>query len=100
DAHAASVDPENRLLWRMNRRRLDAECIRDGMLAISGQLSPQGGGPTFKAELKSDFAYKAPADTRRSVYLPAFRNATPEILEAFEQLFKALFASMDFRYVE
>src|SRR5262249_41197350 len=35
---AFRVDPENRLLWRMNRRRLDVESLRDGLLAISGQL--------------------------------------------------------------
>ena len=38
-------DPENRLLWRMNTRRLDAEQIRDAMLAVSGELDPAMGGP-------------------------------------------------------
>src|SRR5690606_24265192 len=38
DESAAAIDPENRLLWRMNRRRLDVEALRDGLLAISGQL--------------------------------------------------------------
>src|SRR5262249_41411320 len=63
--------------------RLDAECIRDAMLAASGRLSPARGGRTFPASLVSDFGYTA-ADTRRSVYLPAFRNAMPELLEAFD----------------
>ncbi len=38
DIQASSVDPENRLLWRMNRRRLDAESLRDSLLAVSGKL--------------------------------------------------------------
>ncbi len=41
---AAEADPENRLLWRMNRRRLEAEEIRDAILAVSGQLDPAMGG--------------------------------------------------------
>jgi len=80
----AQVDPENRLLWRQNRQRLDAECLRDAMLQISGQLKNEyAPGQTFKAGLSSDFNYKA-NDNRRSVYLPAFRNSIPEIFEAFD----------------
>ena len=41
----AADDPENTLLWRMNRRRLDAESLRDAMLAVSGELNPKAGGP-------------------------------------------------------
>ena len=41
---AASVDPENRLLWRMNRRRLSFEALRDALLAASGELDPTIGG--------------------------------------------------------
>ena len=37
-------DPENRLLWRFTRRRLEAEEIRDAMLAVSGQGNPKAGG--------------------------------------------------------
>jgi hypothetical protein len=84
DAAALVVDPENRLMWRMNRRRLDAECIRDAMLAVDGQLKlDERGGPGFKAGLTSDFGFKQP-DNRRSVYLPVFRNSLPEVFEAFD----------------
>jgi hypothetical protein len=83
DRKALSVDPENRLQWRMNRRRLDAECIRDSILAISGQLDPSVGGSAFKAGLTSDFNFKQ-TSLKRSVYLPAFRNALPDVFEAFD----------------
>jgi hypothetical protein len=76
-------DPENRLLWRMNRRRLDAECIRDTMLSVSGRLRLEAGGPSFAASLASDYGYRH-ADLRRSVYSPVFRNALPEVLEVFD----------------
>ena len=38
-------DPENRLLWRFNRQRLDFESMRDSVLAVSGSLGPDFGGP-------------------------------------------------------
>ena len=44
----ARVDSENRLLWRMNRRKLEAEAIRDGVLMVSGKLNRERGGPSFK----------------------------------------------------
>jgi hypothetical protein len=84
DPRARAVDPENRLRWRMDRRRLDAECIRDAMLAVSGQLRPEMGGPTFPPALTSDFRFEPKDDPRRSVYLPVFRNALPELFEAFD----------------
>jgi hypothetical protein len=82
-ADPASEDPENRLLSHQNRRRLDAECIRDAILSVSGQLTTDAGGPTFKPDLSADYGYKH-TDTRRSVYSPVFRNALPEIFEAFD----------------
>src|SRR6202011_3452485 len=45
DAHNHDVDPDNRWLWRMNRRRLEVEAWRDAMLATSGALDPSVGGP-------------------------------------------------------
>ena len=82
-ARAIPIDPENRLLWRANRRRMDAECIRDTMLFVSGQLSNERGGPSFKANLAADYGFDF-VESRRSVYVPAFRNALPEIFEAFD----------------
>ena len=83
DGLALPPDPENRLLARANRRRLDAECLRDAMLAAGGRLSQERGGPTFKAGQSSDYGFQF-AGLQRSVYVPAFRNALPEIFEAFD----------------
>ncbi|MDB6071825.1 MAG: hypothetical protein JWL81_2996 [Verrucomicrobiales bacterium] len=46
--NAAAVDPDNRFLWRMNRRKLDAETLRDSLLAVAGSLDPRMGGPAFQ----------------------------------------------------
>jgi Protein of unknown function (DUF1553)/Protein of unknown function (DUF1549) len=83
DRRQVAADPENRLLGRANRERLDAECIRDAMLAVAGNLRQEMGGATFPATLKSDYGFHA-TDRRRSVYLPVFRNALPEIFEVFD----------------
>ena len=50
DSRSDAVDPDNRLLWRMNRRRLDAESLRDVMLAVAGTLTACGGGPGLPLE--------------------------------------------------
>jgi hypothetical protein len=47
DAATLAQDPDNRLFGRMNRRRLDAEAIRDSLLAVAGRLDPTVGGPAF-----------------------------------------------------
>jgi hypothetical protein len=83
DAATVAADPENRLFGRANRRRLEAECIRDTVLVVSGQLDLTRGGPTFATALAADYNYKANSN-RRSVYLPQFRNAMPEMLEVFD----------------
>lgn len=57
-----SIDPDNKFLWRMNARRLDAEIIRDNVLSVSGQLDSTIGGPDI------DFR-KGESTRRRSVYL-------------------------------
>ena len=82
---AASVDPENRLLWRQNRRRLDAECIRDTILATGGSLHRDMHGPGFSAALQADYDHRdKDGQTRRSIYVPVFRNALPELFEVFD----------------
>jgi hypothetical protein len=70
---ARLVDPGNRLLWRMNTRRLDAEAIRDAMLYVSGELDLRMGGPSVAAS--------AP---RRSVYVKVIRNTPDGMLGAFD----------------
>lgn len=54
DSGQANVDPENVLLWRMNRRRLTAEAMRDAMLQVSGQLDSNRGGSPLGLELKGN----------------------------------------------
>src|SRR5262249_52449307 len=63
-AEALAADPENRLLARMNRRRLEAEAIRDSLLMVSGRLDTTAGGPAF-----TDVASR-----RRSLYLMSVRT--------------------------
>ncbi len=76
---ALAIDASNRLLWRMNRRRLEAEEIRDSILSVSGSLNPRMGGPGYylfvleKPEHSPHFEYHKfdPADPtshRRAVY--------------------------------
>jgi hypothetical protein len=79
----ATNDPENRMFAHASRRRLDAEALRDTMLFVSGQLSAERGGPSFQATLSADYGFNYTA-SRRSVYVPAFRNALPELFEAFD----------------
>ena len=82
-AGAAAVDAENRLLAHQNRRRLDAECLRDAMLSVSGRLDRALGGPTIKKGTTSEITYRFD-DTRRGVYTPIFRNKLLELFEAFD----------------
>jgi len=86
NAAASAKDPENRLLWRMNRVRLEAEAIRDAMLAASGSLEREAGGTMLTKA--SGFPVKEfPVNfntRRRSVYLPALRVVTYDLLKVFD----------------
>ena len=73
----AKVDPENRMLSRMSRRRLEFEALRDGMLAVSGQLDPTAGG-------KSVDLFKEPFTHRRTVYGFIDRQNLPGTLRIFD----------------
>ena len=65
-ANAPSLDAQNRLLWRQNPRRLDAESIRDAVLSVCGSLNPEIGGPGFR-----DFKYT-------EAYAPIYEYITPD----------------------
>jgi hypothetical protein len=90
DAEAALADPENRLLWRMNRRRLEVEAIRDSMLFVSGKLDRSMGGSllgtrNFEYVTNDQSRNQAQYDTpRRSVYLPVIRNAVFDVFQVFD----------------
>jgi mono/diheme cytochrome c family protein len=92
--HGAKADPENRLLWRMNRLRLEGEVIRDSLLAVSGRLNRAMGGPGVLPPVPPEAARGLrggwtpspdPADhARRSVYVFARRNFRFPFLEVFD----------------
>lgn len=79
----AAKDPSNRLLAHMNRKRLQAEDIRDSLLTVSGQIDLAPGGPGIKPGTKSEYGYRFES-VRRSVYVPVFRNTLHEIFEVFD----------------
>jgi hypothetical protein len=86
-----AIDPDNVQLWRMSKRRLDAEEIRDAMLAVSGDLDtkPADGSPVAKlagtTQFLGRFMGMGPMDSsKRSVYLPIVRENVPEALELFD----------------
>ncbi len=89
-ARGGSTDPENRLLGRRDRRRLDAESLRDAMLSISGELDPARNGSTMTYTGRLFIPYESsalPVDPwrRRAVYLPIYRGAAlPDVLEVFD----------------
>lgn len=100
-ATAAELDPDNRLLSHMPRRRLIAESIRDSMLAASGQLDPGRGGPSLGLEIQDNIAglggnvnpptwvgkIAGYVKHRRTVYLPLTRErplGELEILSVFD----------------
>ena len=91
DEQSWQADPENRLFWRANRRRLTAEAIRDSMLAISGQLdySPGGSpvvglGTLVKNNQANAKEYQRQESSKRSIYLPMIRNELPTSLAVFD----------------
>lgn len=80
---ATNRDPTNRLLSRANRRRVDAEVLRDSILFVSGELDLTPGGRTIRKITQYDLGYEF--DTvRRSVYVPAFRNSMLDAFEVFD----------------
>lgn len=100
DDAKAKIDPDNKLLWRMNRQRLDAEAIRDAVLAVNGGLNEQLGGPSVKVPLEPEvydtiFTEQEPDNlwpahpdprqhARRSLYLIRKRNVRLPLFVAFD----------------
>jgi cytochrome c553 len=97
DDKAFEADPDNDLVWRQGPRRLDAECLRDAMLSVSGQLNlvppvgsvvaQSGEGPTGRPRLGGQAIVAAindPRNVHRSVYLPIIREQLPESLSLFD----------------
>jgi hypothetical protein len=83
----SNADPDNELLTRGFRRRLDVESLRDSLLQISGQLDlNQVGGRTIEKITQYDNAYDHDQFSRniRSVYVPFFRNCMLEMFEVFD----------------
>lgn len=96
DARSAGIDADNRLLWRMNRSRLDAESVRDCMLRISGTLDCTMGGPSVKQFIQTPgihvtpnvdytgFDVDSPASFRRSVYRFIFRTLPDPFMDSLD----------------
>jgi Protein of unknown function (DUF1549)/Protein of unknown function (DUF1553) len=91
-----STDPANTLHWRANRQRLSAEALRDSILAVSGKLNPQLGGPGIKPRLRADLltasqrnkwpalTTEGPTQWRRSVYIYVKRQLLMPMMELFD----------------
>lgn len=95
------ADPDNKYLWRMNRKRMDAEILRDSMIFVAGKMNQKFHGPMIKIPLEPeiydliftegepDGLWLANPDPhehfRRSVYLFNKRNVRLPVLEVFDQ---------------
>jgi hypothetical protein len=94
NAEFARMDGGNRLLWRMNRRRLDAESIRDAVLAVSGRLDRKMYGPGFRTfgfldDHSPHYKYEEydpddPAGHRRSIYRFLVRSVPDPFMETLD----------------
>jgi hypothetical protein len=92
-----AIDPENRYLWRMPRVRLEAEIIRDAVLATAGTLDRRVGGPAIFPYIDPDLFEKSsdrdwpglpdddPSTWRRSLYVFSKRSIRYPMFETFDQ---------------
>ena len=76
DSSGDARDPQNVLLWRMNRRRLDVEAWRDAMLAVAGRLDLRMGGPSLSLD--------SLANERRTLYAAISRHDLAWMLRLFD----------------
>ncbi len=92
DAQAVIIDASNRLLWRKSPQRLEAEAARDAVLAISGQLNPRMGGPSFgdlQRTREDNIDYQVTDGSnaalhRRTIYRTTVRATTSPLLETLD----------------
>ncbi|HLW66772.1 MAG TPA: DUF1553 domain-containing protein, partial [Gemmataceae bacterium] len=85
---AKAADPEDRLLWRQRMRRLEAEPLRDAVLAVAGNLNPQAFGPPVAMVRQGNGEVVVPGDAdghRRSIYLQVRRSQPLTLLQVFDQ---------------
>jgi hypothetical protein len=87
----AGVDPENLLYWRFEPRRLEAEAVRDALLAVSGQLDAQLGGSLLTVGNREFLFNHTSQDKasyenirRRSLYVPVIRNHLYDVFQLFD----------------
>jgi cytochrome c553 len=82
------ADPQNRLLSRMSLRRMDAEALRDSLLAVSGRLDTQAGGPPDTVSVNEDGLVSVDSTGnnrwRRSIYIQYRRTEIPSMMETFD----------------
>ena len=93
-AEAAKIDGENRLLWRMNRTRLDAEALRDAVLSVTGKIDTTMGGPSvqmfwFKNDHSPIYDYArfdpdSPGAYRRSIYRVIVRSVPDPFMDRLD----------------
>jgi len=89
---AFAIDADNRLLWRMPLRRMDAETLRDSILAATGSLNPKRGGPSYLLQKKGgggSYIYAAldndgPEVWRRAVYRFVVRGGDRIFMDSFD----------------
>jgi hypothetical protein len=88
DPTAYAKDPENRWIWRMNRKRIEGEILRDSILAVNATIDLTLGGNSLTNQTgpmpNPAMADVARDSRRRSVYLPVLRGNVPDILQAFD----------------
>ena len=97
DPRAAEIDADNRLLWRMNRRRLDAESVHDAMLQAAGRLDTTMGGPSVQQFASrpgvhvtpvvdyTQYDWDRPGAGRRSVYRFLFRTLPDPFMDSLDE---------------
>ncbi len=98
NSQALNIDPENTLLWKFRRRRLEAEAVRDSVLTASGRLNPEMYGlpifPPLPDEIGDRVKYSknkwatdlGPEGRRRSVYIYQQRTLSMPFLQAFDSV--------------